>query len=221
MYWGASIHTTFPAGLAPQHILDTFDKQMRELAQWQLSFSPHRHSADPANQVGVTVLQAGWTGICMVVNTAVARTECYWDQFLPEFRITVSLAKTLFRILPRGPSLAQKGGFSLDIGIVPPLYIVCKFCRDGRLRREAIATTELCPRREGVWDSGLVIKVSTFLMEVEKEGMVDGYIPKSARARISKVAVDVKKKVADVECSKRIPGTDGEVSIMKKRIVWD
>jgi hypothetical protein len=51
--------------------------------------------------------------------------------------------------------------------------------------------------------------------------MVDGYIPESARARISKVAVDVMKKVADVECSKRIPGTDGEVSIMKKRIEWD
>jgi hypothetical protein len=55
-------------------------------------------------------------------------------------------------------------------------------------------------------------------MEVEEEGMVDRYIPESARARISKVAVDVMKKVADKECSKRIPGTDGEVSIMKKRI---
>lgn len=56
------------------------------------------------------------------------------------------------------------------------------------------------------------------MMEVEEEGMVDRYIPESARARISKVAVDVMKKVADKECSKRIPGTDGEVSIMKKRI---
>jgi len=36
-----------------------------------------------------------------------------------------------------------------------------------------------------------------------------------------KVAVDVMKKVADVECSKQIPGTDGEVSIMKNRIEWD
>ena len=85
----------------------------------------------------------------------------------------------------------------------------------------ANAMIELCPRREGVWDSGLVIKVSTFLMEVEEEGMVEEYIPESARARITKVAVDVMKKVADVECSKRIPGTDGEVSIMKKRIEWD
>jgi hypothetical protein len=157
----------------------------------------------------------------MIVNPAVARTECYWDQFLLEFRAFGSLAKTLFRILPRDPSLAQKGGFSLDIGIVPPLYIVCNLCRDGRLRRGANAMIELCPRREGAWDSGLVIKVSTFLMEVEEEGMVEEYIPESARARISKVAVDVMKKVADVECSKRIPGTDGEVSIMKKRIEWD
>ena len=158
----------------------------------------------------------------MITNTAIARTECYWDQFLPEFRAIVSLAQTLFRILARNPTLSQKGGFSLDIGIVPPLYIVCKFCRDSKLRREAIALIDLCPRREGVWDSGMVTKVSTFLMEVEEEGMVDGYIPEYARARIEKVVVDVMKKTADVKCVKRIPGSAvEEVSIRMKRIEWD
>jgi hypothetical protein len=31
---------------------------------------------------------------------------------------------------------------------------------------------ELCARREGVWDSGLVIRVSTFLMEGGDGGWV-------------------------------------------------
>jgi hypothetical protein len=221
MMWGASIHTPFPTGPVPQNVLEAFDKHMSELAQWQLSFAPLRLSVLPANQVGITILQAGWTGICMIVNTAIARSECYWDQFLPEFRAIVSLSRTLFRILPRDPLLAQKGGFSLDISILPPLYIVCKFCRDGELRREAIKMIEMCPRREGVWDSGLVTKVSNFLTEVEEEGMVDGYIPEYSRARIQKVAVDVMRKVADVECAKRIPGTEGGVVVRKKRIEWD
>ena len=158
--------------------------------------------------------------MCLITNTAIARTECYWDQFFPEFRAIISLAKTLFRILPRDPFLAEKGEFSLDITIVPPLYIVCKLCRDGNLRREAIALMNLCPRREGVWDSGMVAKVSTFLMEVEEEGMIDGYIPEYARARIQKVAVDIMNKTADVECVKRIPGSE-ELLIKRKRIEWD
>jgi len=221
MLWGASIHIPFPKGPVPEHILAMHAKHLNELRQWQLSFTPLRLSTDPSIQVGATVLQAGWTGVCMIVNTPIPRTECYWDQFLPEFRAIVSLAKTLFRIIPREPALAKKGGFSLDISIVPPLYIVCKYCRDGGLRREAIALIDLCPGREGVWDSGLVRKVSTFLMEVEEEGMVDGYIPEYARARIQKVAVNVLKKTADVECVRRILGSEGEVSIRRKRIEWD
>ncbi|PMD43555.1 hypothetical protein L207DRAFT_300132 [Hyaloscypha variabilis F] len=221
MLWGASIHIPFPKGPVPEHILAMHAKHLNELRQWQLSFTPLRLSTDPSIQVGATVLQAGWTGVCMIVNTPIPRTECYWDQFLPEFRAIVSLAKTLFRIIPREPALAKKGGFSLDISIVPPLYIVCKYCRDGGLRREAIALIDLCPGREGVWDSGLVRKVSTFLMDVEEEGMVDGYIPEFARARIQKVAVNVLKKTADVECVRRILGSEGEVSIRRKRIEWD
>lgn len=78
-----------------------------------------------------------------------------------------------------------------------------------------------CLSREGVWDSGLVSKVSTMLMEFEEEGLVDGYIPEYARARTTKVAVDVLNKTADVECTKRIPGVEGGFEVRKKRIEWD
>jgi hypothetical protein len=221
MDWGASIHRPFPTGPVPPHILKAHDKYISELSQWQRAFNPLRLNADPANQVGVTVLQAGWTGLCMVAHVSIARSESYWDQFLPQFRAIVSLAKTLFRILPRDPSRSQQGGFSLDIIIVPPLYIVCKYCRDGQLRREAITMMNRCLSREGVWDSGLVSKVSTMLMEFEEEGLVDGYIPEYARARTTKVAVDVLNKTADVECTKRIPGVEGGFEVRKKRIEWD
>lgn len=157
-----------------------------------------------------------WT----IVHAAVADSECYWDAFLPEFRAIISLSKTLFRILPRDPSLGQKGGFSLDISLVPPLYILCKYCRDGGLRREAMALIEMCPKREGVWDGGMVNEVSRFLISVEEEGAIGGYIPELARARITRVAVDVLTKTAEVECQRRRLGTD-KVIVLKKKIQWD
>jgi hypothetical protein len=76
-------------------------------------------------------------------------------------------------------------------------------------------------RREGVWDSGLTAKVSTFLMEVEEEGPVNGYITEYSSARITKVSVDVLTKRAEVECMKRIPDTEGGVTIRKTTIAWD
>jgi hypothetical protein len=221
MNWGASIHTPFPIAPVPTHILKAYRKHINELLQWQCAFNPLHLSTNPANQVGVTVLQAGWTGLCMVANIGIARSECYWDQFLPECRAIISLAKKLFRILPREQSLAQKGGFSLDISILPPLYMVCKYCRDGQLRREALTLMNRCPRRDGVWHSGLISKVSTILMEFEEEGLVGGYIPEYARARITKLAVDVLNKTAEVECTKRISGIEGGFEVRKKKIEWD
>jgi hypothetical protein len=58
-------------------------------------------------------------------------------------------------------------------------------------------------------------------MGVEEEGFVDRYIPEYARARITKVAVDILAKTAEVECMKQIPGTEGGETIRKTKIEWD
>ena len=173
MDWSASVHQPFRFSPVPEDTFKTYYKHASEIQRWHEAFSPLRLSPDRVTQIFVTVLQAGYTGIRMVLNTVVARSECYWDQFLPEFRAIISLCRTVFRILPQDVSFREQCGFSLDITIVPPLYIVCMFCRDPCIRRNALALLKRCPRREGVWDSGLTTDLATFLIEVEEEGMVD------------------------------------------------
>jgi len=219
--WLPSLHTPFPSGSVPPNILVAYEKHLHELRQWQSAFNPLRLNPDRANQAGVVVMQPAASSIRLIIKSVIARNECYWDQFLPEYRAIVSLSKAFFRTLPKEASLRQESEFSMEMSIVPPLYVVCKYCRDGQVRREAIALMKLCPRREGIWDSGLTAKVSIFLMEVEEEGLVNGYIPEDARARISKVSIDVLTKMAAVECMKRIPDTEGGIMIRKTTIAWD
>ena len=59
--------------------------------------------------------------------------------------------------------------FSLDSGIVSPLYSVARLCRDPQIRRKAIGLLREYPIREGMWDGLLAAKASEIQMEVEEE----------------------------------------------------
>ena len=60
--------------------------------------------------------------------------------------------------------------FSLDFGLVAPLYEIARLCRTPHLRRRAIALLRAHPMREGMWDSLLAARAAEAQMELE-EGM--------------------------------------------------
>jgi hypothetical protein len=199
--FGSPDQTLFSSGPVPQNILIEYYKYAWEIVRWQDSFKPMRLNPDRANQSGVTLLQTNATAIRFHLESVVAKVECSFDKFLPECQSIIPLAKTLFRTTSKPSSLAC--ALSMDVlGIMPALFIVCCVCRDRLVRREAIAMMRLCPRREGVYDSRLAAQASAWLMDIEEEGLVEGYIPQNARARITKMEVDVLTKSANVECQK-------------------
>ncbi|ROW06171.1 hypothetical protein VMCG_04539 [Cytospora schulzeri] len=62
-----------------------------------------------------------------------------------------------------------KPSFSADLGIVPPLYVVATKCRTPLIRRQAIQLLRSSSRREGMWDSELVARIGTWIMDIEEE----------------------------------------------------
>lgn len=66
-----------------------------------------------------------------------------------------------------------KASFSANLGIVPPLYVVATKSRDRVLRRQAIQLLRSSARREGMWDSELMARVGTWVMNIEEEGVDD------------------------------------------------
>ena len=106
-----------------------------------------------------------------------------------------------------------KASFALDLGIVPPLFVVATKCRDRKLRREAIRLLMSSPRREGMWDSILCSKVATWIMEIEEEGMnpFDTWNPLSftqvvsddRRVMVKEITFDLQQREATLRCGTR------------------
>jgi hypothetical protein len=106
-----------------------------------------------------------------------------------------------------------KPSFALDLGIVPPLFVVATKCRDRTLRRDAIRLLMMTPRREGMWDSLLCGRVGMWLMEVEEEGMLDfatwdfestnELVVEDKRVMIKEILFDLQSRSATLRCGTR------------------
>ena len=108
-----------------------------------------------------------------------------------------------------------KPSFALDLGIVPPLFVVATKCRDRKLRREAIRLLLSSPRREGMWDSILCGRVGQWIMKVEEEDLpawgeplsIHGYsediVPDDKRVMVKEILFDMQGREATFRCGTR------------------
>ncbi|QSZ36950.1 hypothetical protein DSL72_009041 [Monilinia vaccinii-corymbosi] len=105
-----------------------------------------------------------------------------------------------------------KPSFALDLGIVPPLFVVATKCRDRKVRREAISLLMSSHRREGMWDSRLCAGVGNWIMHVEEEGL-DEYAPGGAsetqfvgeerRVMVMEIGFNLERRWAMLRCGTR------------------
>jgi len=124
-----------------------------------------------------------------------------------------------------------KASFSLDLGIIPPLFVVATKCRARKLRREAIRLLLSSPRREGMWDSILCGKAAQWIMEVEEEGMreyeewdpvgVNEGVKEEKRVMVKEILFDLQRREAMISCGTRGKGSQ-EVDGRKREsfIAW-
>jgi hypothetical protein len=83
-----------------------------------------------------------------------------FEPFTNDFRIVVTLCKSIIAAAEQDVKLGKPAlNFSTDLGIVGPLYYVCCRCRDYSLRTQALDLLTRCPRREGMWDSEVGVRM--------------------------------------------------------------
>ncbi|KAI4750505.1 hypothetical protein E4T52_16938 [Aureobasidium sp. EXF-3400] len=109
--------------------------------------------------------------------------ESGFDAYLPEFASIVKWSRALIAPTPESQepclhtklaalSVTNVPRFSLNMGYIPPLYLVAIKCRDPITRREAISILEETNGREGLWDARLHAKVARRWMEVEEASVL-------------------------------------------------
>lgn len=190
--------------------------------QWFQSFQPVFERAqaqkDSKDFLGASILMIKYLSSRVALLGSLQESNPYEDKLLPDYISIVKLAGNLLkggsRNLSRGKPI-----FIFDDSLVAGLFLVATRCRERTVRRQAIDLLQRYPRREGLWDSLMAVKVATWFMEAEEEGLEGDYIPPSARMKIVKNEFVLSERKAVVRCSK-IADVDGVDVLPEVTLMW-
>jgi hypothetical protein len=97
--------------------------------------------------------------------------------------------------------------FSMDLGLIHPLFFIAAKCRDWNLRRRAVALLRKAGK-EGVWEGPIVAVLVQKIMKLEEQGIARGTtIPERNRFHEIKKIVDYDNRCVMFELSKPMDGT--------------
>ncbi|KAE9371411.1 hypothetical protein N431DRAFT_426074 [Stipitochalara longipes BDJ] len=171
-----------------------------DIGRWTLAAQPLfdeiANGENEREKAGAALLMAQTKVSHIMLSGTFFTTESSYDVFLPEFTAIVNLAET---ILPYLASSHQGGDprFSVDIGIVPGIFLVASRCRFDHVRQRAIEMLFSCHLREGIWDALAVAHVAKWLRSLELEGLAEGDpVPEEKRAVLSAINIDLHNKKA-------------------------
>ena len=158
--------------LQNQHSNSHRQHLLTSLGNWQETYDKFCEGATGTETSGrawkkqsaFMLIQRAWLSI--VVSTSYLECkETDVDAHSDDFRTIVELASV---VLPE--QKIQDNCFSLELGIVAPLYWTVMTCRHPRIRREALRLLERADR-EGLWDPDLLTQVARECIKLEEENI--------------------------------------------------
>jgi hypothetical protein len=115
--------------------------------------------------------------------------------------------------------------FSVELGVVQPLYITAIKCRIPQVRARAIKLLLAVPRQEGIWN-GLVMGKISEQVKIMEEGDLDTQYLETERlpelCRVHSVGADInhKDRTASFSCRLRRAGGGGEWELRRGIVTW-
>ncbi|GLA55118.1 hypothetical protein AnigIFM63604_001607 [Aspergillus niger] len=132
-------------------------------------------------QIGLKILQIHRLEHTMMLEqyNSGSSDSTVWDRFNSIFKQIISLSKSVVQLSgpsspPPTPSHTMMPTanlpptFSLDLGIIAPLYTTAALCRDPLTRREAVDLLRSCSRQEGVFSSHLCAVAAEKVIALEE-----------------------------------------------------
>ena len=188
--WAHWVPPTTAVGTRPDDEWMAFEKQQLrfQLTQWDSAFNRLPNLVD--SKAASLVLQVQRR----VMETFFAKTvdgpsEMRWDKYLPLFREATQYAERYVELTSVhtaattiSGSHLQRPAFTMAMDIVMSLFLISAKCRDGGVRRRALAMLKSCGRIEGIWESHACARVCERIIELEEAGALDdGTVPEHAR----------------------------------------
>lgn len=210
----------------PPSVLENLEILTQRLSRWKTAFlaldsschlSFSERDIEHANLLEIhhctgTVLLAG----------EISAYETIYDIFDDEFQSIVSLSSELLRrrlVSPWGNS------FSIEMGVVQPLYITAIKCRVPKIRAAAIELLSSVPRPEGIWNGQIMAKIADQVRIIE-EADIDAVSMSFARlpesCRIHSVSSDINPEArrANFICDKGQRGGNSDLEQRHCTVTW-
>lgn len=171
-----------------------------DIGRWTLAaanlFDKIAKGEEERQKAGAALLLAQTKISHIMLSGTFFKTETAYDIFLPEFTAILDLAEKILPFLI-STHRSVEPRFSIDIGVVPGIFLVASRCRFDDVRKRAIDMLFSCQLREGIWDALAVAHVAKWLRSLEREGLGQGeVVPEEKRAVLSAINIDLHNKKA-------------------------
>lgn len=144
-----------------------------------------------------------------------------YDQFMPIFEEMISRVESMTSILAlqeAEPLGRESVPFSMELGVVHPLFFIAWKCRDRTLRRRAIKQLKKCGK-EGVWEGPVMAVMAERIMAIEEEGLeTTAHISERQRIHDVRKAVEYDQRVIKVEMRLAQDNTWQNWTVMREAI---
>lgn len=147
----------------------------KRLNHWSVAFKAFLESTcgllSPEEVRNTVILRTQYTTIFIMHSVTLCDSEHIFNRFLSDFRTIVTFSRTALSQGPHAKAMSTKPTFSLDMGVIPPLYYTALKCRDPTVRREAVSLISQNPHREGIWDGGVIVPLAEATIAIEEAGV--------------------------------------------------
>lgn len=179
------------SNLEPQHSKDALRLFAKSRMEWAISqhrfllmlqawsrkldaFLLERHLCLSSIDLrAATLLRMHWLLFNIIIEGTISPVNFSSPNIFAKFHKVVALCKSIVA----AENLAKSPQFSIDLGIICPLYFTVLNCRDPNIRHQALELLAT-PRREGMWDSQVAIYILNQIL-AQEEGITDSSSEKS------------------------------------------
>ncbi len=201
--------------IAAQHAF-----HLNEFLQWKYSFDNFLEAhPEEKGSLATALLDMAFKTANLHLSTALAGDTTVYDNHTENFEDILQYCERTLVLLHQ--KVNQKVLFTFDHGTILPLYFVSLSCRVPKIRRRAINLLLSWPRREGVCDSLFAGKSAEWIVELEEENIVDGYVPGWARIRHVGTTFSLLNRRAELVCQQPVMTPEGRVTRERRQtITW-
>jgi hypothetical protein len=175
-------------------------------------------------QLAINILLISHRVSTIEAATCAHPEETIFDQFDAEFDEIVTLAAVIIRA--RNTVNPRTLDFSLDMGVIYPVYWTAVKCRELWTRQRAMALLRSITFQEGVWNAAAQASIAEVAIAREQQCSTDessaGKRPLEF-ARVHSVGtniLDPVKRVAEVNLTQRLDGLDGPWHNHVEWVTW-